>query len=134
VTVPDVITLPVGAGASVRRLVDQAEWRSTCGMRRDLLGGGEGEPLRFHFLRIHDSRKHRHLRTIEYYFVTHGRGFIELDDQTVEIGEGDLVVVPPGVRHTSRPADGSELHVLLIVAPQVGADGRPDHSADEHFD
>ena len=65
----DVRTVQAAGGATVRRLVDQAEWRSTCGMRRDLLAGIEGAPVRFHYLRIMDSRKHRHRHSIEYYFV-----------------------------------------------------------------
>jgi mannose-6-phosphate isomerase-like protein (cupin superfamily) len=123
-----------GTSATVRRLAEQGEWRSTCGMRRDLLAAVEHGPVRIHVLRIHDSRKHWHRRTIEYYFVTEGLGEIELDDETVPIAAGDLVVVPPGVWHTSRPAPGHELHVLLVVVPPVGPGGAPDHSPDEHFD
>jgi mannose-6-phosphate isomerase-like protein (cupin superfamily) len=122
-----------GTKATVRRLTDQAEWRSICGMRRDLLASAEQGPVRIHFLRIHDSRKHWHRSTTEYYFVTEGEGEIELDDETVTIAAGDLVVVPPGVWHTSRPAPGRELHVLLVVVPPTHG-GEPDHSPDEHFD
>jgi mannose-6-phosphate isomerase-like protein (cupin superfamily) len=123
-----------GTKATVRRLTEQGEWRSTCGMRRDLLAAVEQGPVRIHMLRIHDSKKHWHRRTTEYYFVTEGEGEIELDGETVSIAAGDLVVVPPGVWHTSRPASGHDLHVLLVVVPPSGSGGEPDHSPDEHFD
>jgi mannose-6-phosphate isomerase-like protein (cupin superfamily) len=129
-----VVTRAGPGGATIRSLGDQGEFRSTCGMRRDLLAAQEGEPVRMHYLRIGDSRKHVHHRTVEYYYVTEGEGEIELDDDTVTINTGDLVVVPPGVWHTSRPLPGRELHVLLVVVPPSDAEGRPDHlTPDEHY-
>jgi mannose-6-phosphate isomerase-like protein (cupin superfamily) len=112
----------VGA-ASVVRLGDQEEWRSTCGMRRDFVRVGKDEPLWFHYMRISDSRKHVHKRTTEYYYVTEGVGEIELDDETVPISKGDMIIVPPGVAHTARPTTEAELHVLIIVVPPAGGDG-----------
>jgi mannose-6-phosphate isomerase-like protein (cupin superfamily) len=123
-----------GTKGTVRRLDDQEEWRSICGMRRDLLAGAEQGPARIHYMRIGDSRKHWHKHTTEYYFVTEGRGEIELDDEVVPIAKGDLAVVPPGVWHTSRPAPGEEVHVLLVVVPQPGPGGEFEHQADEHFE
>lgn len=129
-----VIAAVTAGAATVRRLGDQEEWRSVCGMRRDLLAASEGQPVRFHYLRIGDSRKHVHRKTIEYYFVTEGEGEIELGDEVVPIAKGDLVAVPPGTWHTSRPVPGKELHVLLIVVPAVDAAGQPDHAPDEYFE
>lgn len=114
-----------GQSASVRRLADQAEFRSTCGLRRDLTLSVTGEPLWFHFLRIQDARKHSHRRTTEYYFVVDGDGFIELDDDRVAISRGDLVVIPPGTRHDAIPGEGGELQVLIIAVPDPD-DERPD--------
>jgi len=128
------VTSPAGTRGSVRRLTEQEEWRSICGMRRDLLAAAEEGPARIHYLRISDSRKHWHRETTEYYFVVEGRGEIELDDEVVSIAKGDLAVVPPGVWHTSRPIPGDALEVLLVVVPPAGPDGAPDHRPDEHFD
>jgi len=124
-TVEIVKAVEVGA-ASVRRLSDQQEWRSTCGMRRDFVKTDKDEPVWFHYLRISDSHKHVHRRTTEYYYVTEGVGEIELDDQTVPIAKGDMIVVPPGVAHTARATTDDELHVLIIVVPPAGADGAND--------
>jgi hypothetical protein len=58
---PNPVNISVRASrASVRRLSDQDEFRSVCGMRRDLVGPAEDEPALFHYMRIHDSRKHYH--------------------------------------------------------------------------
>jgi mannose-6-phosphate isomerase-like protein (cupin superfamily) len=74
-------------------------------------------------MRISDSRKHMHKRTTEYYYVTEGVGEIELDDETVPIAKGDMIIVPPGVAHTARPTTDAELHVLIIVVPPADGDG-----------
>lgn len=111
--------------ASVRHLADQSEFRSICGFRRDLVNAGE-EKANFHYMRIQDSKKHYHKKTTEYYFVADGVGEMELDDQTVPVKKGDLIVVPPGTRHTSRPAQGLELHILIVAVPPFQKDD-PDH-------
>src|ERR1041385_7424469 len=109
--------------AYVKRLSDQNEFRSICGMRRDLVE--DDEPVRFHYMRIHDSKKHYHRKTIEYYFVVEGEGEMELDDETIQIAKGDMVVVPTGVFHTSRPTTVAELHILICALPQgVDADDK----------
>ena len=116
--------------ATVRKLGDQDEFRSVCGMRRDLVGPGEEEPLLFHYMRIHDSRKHFHKKTIEYYFVVEGVGEMELDGETVPISKGDMIVVPTGVWHTSRPTTDDELHILICALPQAVEEGE----VDSYFD
>jgi len=112
--------------ATVRRLTDQDEFRSVCGMRRDLVGPAEKEPLLFHYMRIHDSTKHYHRKTIEYYFVVEGTGEMELDGETVAVSKGDMIVVPTGVWHTSRPTTGGELHILICALPQGLEQGEQD--------
>lgn len=105
--------------------------RSVRGMRRDLVGGDEGEPVSFHCMRIHDPRRHFHKRTTEHYFVVEGAGEMELDAETFDVAKGDLVVVRPGTRHTSRPADGEELHIMIVASPAFGDHARTDVSYDD---
>lgn len=116
--------------ATVRRLTDQDEFRSVCGMRRDLVGPLEDEPILFHYMRIHDSTKHYHRKTIEYYYVVDGVGEMELDDVTVQIAKGDMIVVPTGVWHTSRPTTDEELHILICALPQ----GLEPGEVDSHYE
>jgi len=127
-TPPDVNVSLKLPRASVRRLGDQEEFRSICGMRRDLLGPREDEPAFFHYMRIHDSRRHYHRKTIEYYFVVEGTGEMELDDETVPIAKGDFIVVPTGVWHTTRPTTDAELHILICALPAEPYEpGEQDH-------
>ncbi|MGZ8752835.1 MAG: cupin domain-containing protein [Acidimicrobiia bacterium] len=113
--------------ARVVKLSDQEEFRSTCGMRRDFVDVGTEEPLWFHYMRISDSRKHFHAKTTEYYFVVSGRGEMELGDETVAIEAGDMIMVPPGVRHTSRPTTDADLEILIVVRPPSGAEAHEEH-------
>lgn len=55
---------------------------------------------------------HEHAETDEAFIVLMGRLKIELPETTVELGSGDLFVVPRGIPH--KPSADQECHVLLI--------------------
>jgi len=55
---------------------------------------------------------HSHPDTDDFFLVLKGRLKIELRDRTVELGPGELFVVPKGVEH--RPVANEEVHLLLI--------------------
>jgi mannose-6-phosphate isomerase-like protein (cupin superfamily) len=55
---------------------------------------------------------HRHDDTDDFFLVLRGRLTIQLRDRDVELGEGELFVVPRGVEHCPRADE--EAHVLLI--------------------
>jgi mannose-6-phosphate isomerase-like protein (cupin superfamily) len=55
---------------------------------------------------------HRHDDTDDFFLVLRGRLTIQLRDRDVELGEGELFVVPRGVEHC--PKADEEAHVLLI--------------------
>src|SRR4249919_4227562 len=55
---------------------------------------------------------HSHPDTDDLFFVVKGRLTIQLRDRDVELGPGDLYVVPRGVEHC--PKAEPEAHVLLI--------------------
>jgi len=55
---------------------------------------------------------HAHDDTDDFFLVLQGRLVIELRDGSVELGPGELFVVPKGVEH--RPVAREEVHVLLI--------------------
>ena len=55
---------------------------------------------------------HRHEETDDFFLVLKGRVRIELRDGTVELGPGELYVVPKGAEH--RPVADEEAHILLI--------------------
>ncbi len=55
---------------------------------------------------------HKHDDTDELFLVIAGRLRMEMRDGDVELGPGDLLVVPKGVEH--RPTAPEEVHLLLI--------------------
>lgn len=55
---------------------------------------------------------HAHTDEDELFLILAGRLRIEMEDGAVELDEGDVYVVPKGVRH--NPVAAHECHVLLI--------------------
>lgn len=55
---------------------------------------------------------HAHADEDELFLILEGHLRIEMEDRAVELDEGDVFVVPKGVRH--NPVAEDECHVLLI--------------------
>ena len=55
---------------------------------------------------------HKHDETDDLFLVLRGRLVIQLRDRDVELGPGELFVVPKGVEH--RPVAVEEVHLMLI--------------------
>ena len=55
---------------------------------------------------------HAHEHEDELFLVLKGRFRMEFRDHAVEVGEGEMIVVPRGVEH--RPVAQDEVHVLLF--------------------
>ena len=55
---------------------------------------------------------HKHDDTDDFFLVLRGHITIQLRDGNVELGPGEMFVVPQGVEHC--PVAGEEAHVLLI--------------------
>ena len=66
---------------------------------------------------------HRHDDTDDVFLVLRGRLTIELRDGAVELGPGQLYVVPRGVEH--RPVAREETHLLLIEPTGTPNTGDP---------
>ncbi len=55
---------------------------------------------------------HTHSDTDDFFFVLSGRMKVEMREHTVELGPGEMYVVPKGVEH--RTVADDEAHLLLI--------------------
>jgi mannose-6-phosphate isomerase-like protein (cupin superfamily) len=55
---------------------------------------------------------HSHDNEDELFLVLKGHLKIEMEDKTVELNDGDMFVVPKGVRH--NPVAEQECHIMLI--------------------
>ena len=60
---------------------------------------------------------HNHTDTDEVFIVIEGEMKIEFENETVELGEGDMYVVPKGVEH--KPSAERECKVLLVEPRDV---------------
>lgn len=57
---------------------------------------------------------HSHPETDDLFLVVSGQVTIQLRDRNVELGPGDLYVVPRGVEHCPRSEQGAE---ILLIEP-----------------
>jgi mannose-6-phosphate isomerase-like protein (cupin superfamily) len=55
---------------------------------------------------------HRHENEDELFFVHRGRFRMEFRDRVIEVGKGEMIVVPRGVEH--RPVADEEVEVVLF--------------------
>jgi len=66
---------------------------------------------------------HDHAETDDFFLVVKGRLEIRLRDRTVELGPGELFVVPRGIEH--QPFAAEETHILLIEQTGTPNTGDP---------
>ena len=55
---------------------------------------------------------HQHEDTDEVFIVLHGTIFIDFENETIQIDEGEMIVVPKGVRH--KPYAKEEAKIMLV--------------------
>tara|TARA_B100001250_G_scaffold226287_1_gene194128 strand:+ start:1977 stop:2336 length:360 start_codon:yes stop_codon:yes gene_type:complete len=55
---------------------------------------------------------HKHNDTDEVFIVLEGRIYIEFEDETIEINEGEMIVVPKGIKH--KPYANEEAKIMLV--------------------
>jgi mannose-6-phosphate isomerase-like protein (cupin superfamily) len=57
---------------------------------------------------------HSHAETDDFFLVVSGRLTIQLRDRDIELGPGEMFVVPRGVEHCPRSDEGAE---ILLIEP-----------------
>ena len=54
--------------------------------------------------------------THEFYYVTSGRGIMTIDGDDAEVGQGDLIHIPPNAVHSLRPvSDNAPIHCFCFA-------------------
>ncbi|MEM9222257.1 MAG: cupin domain-containing protein [Pseudomonadota bacterium] len=70
---------------------------------------------------------HKHDDTDDFFLVLKGHLRLETREEVMELGPGDLYVVPAGVEH--RPIAAEEVHILLIERDGTPNTGDPETAA-----
>ena len=65
---------------------------------------------------------HQH-PTYEFYYVTHGRGIMQIGDETAEVYPGDLIKIPPDTVHSLWPvSENASIHCFCFAVGLKGAE------------
>jgi len=71
------------------------------------------------------TRWHRHQDQDELFLVLEGRLIIELRDRELELGEGEMYVVPRGVEHRPRAEEEAGFLIVGSTVTSNAAGGKP---------
>ncbi len=66
------------------------------------------------------TQRHYHRIAEEFYFILTGRGQMEIDGETREVGPGDAILIPAGAWHTITASEA--LRFLCCCAPPYSHD------------
>ena len=109
----------------VRHLAEAPTVPCPCGQSTRPLTAADTPACNLHVTAITDSVRHYHRDCTEVYFVLEGTGTMELDGETVEVGPGSVVYIPPLTRHRLTSPGGVKTVVFGVPAL---------NPADEFFD
>jgi len=63
------------------------------------------------------TQAHYHPLAEEIYYILRGTGEMRLEEEGREVGTGDAIAIPPGLRHQIRNTGGIDLVFLCCCAP-----------------
>ncbi|TGB07300.1 cupin domain-containing protein [Streptomyces sp. MZ04] len=100
--------VPLPHGGGFRLLADAGGTGGALGANRLTLGeGADG------------ARPHRHMLSSELFYVLDGTMEFFLDGAVTTVGQGGLVVVPPGMPHAFGAARGSTADLIAVLTPGI---------------
>ena len=76
---------------------------------------------------------HKHDDTDDLFLVISGRLLVDLRDRTVELGPGELFVVPRGVEHRPRALQETEVLLIEPMGTRNTGDADSDRTAPEEW-
>ncbi len=105
-----------------RHIEEVVPVRSLCGSSTRVLTAQDNPTASIHITHIRDSEKHFHRQVSEFYYVLEGSGFLELDEENIQLRPGLAVYIPPGVRHRGK---GDFTAAIFCVPPFREEDSHP---------
>ena len=63
------------------------------------------------------TRKHRHMRSDEIYFILEGRGRMEVEEEREEVSAGEAIFIRKGEAHCIENIGTAPLRFLCICSP-----------------
>ena len=63
------------------------------------------------------TQEHYHKKTEEIYFITHGTGTMQIEDDSRDVKAGDAIAIPPGSRHKLWNTGNEPLRLLCCCTP-----------------
>ncbi len=101
----------------VRRLDEVEPTPCPCGSSTRLLTAPSSPEVGLHVTHIQDSKKHYHKNTTEAYYILEGHGYLEIDDETVEVSPGTSVLIPKGTPHRGY----GDFKTIVVCVPAFDA-------------
>jgi mannose-6-phosphate isomerase-like protein (cupin superfamily) len=92
------------------------------GFRRKVKDDGAG-PVRSYAYSpgvVEDSVEHCHAESIELFLAVEGEGSVVVEGVDVPMSRSDVLIVEPGEYHFVRRNGPKPLHLLAVVAPNLG--------------
>ena len=80
------------------------------------------------FVQENEAPLHHHNQTREWYIVTRGQGAVEVEDRSYSLVPGDVLYIPPGLKHKARKT-APHFEMFVISSPPFSTE---DYFLDEH--
>jgi mannose-6-phosphate isomerase-like protein (cupin superfamily) len=101
--------------------------RSTSAGKGWLAGPWDSDlPVSIGFAREGVDEPHLHTQLTEIYLVARGRSTVRVEGDTVELHEGDVLIVEPGEAHTFLSCTDTYLHFVVHAPGRAGDEARRD--------
>jgi mannose-6-phosphate isomerase-like protein (cupin superfamily) len=96
---------------------DAKDSRELGGLVREYVMGEHLHFLIGYFKPGEGLREHCHVQPEEVYYVLKGKGKALMENKWVDVREGTVIYIPPGVVHTVKNVGNEELQVVFFLSP-----------------
>jgi mannose-6-phosphate isomerase-like protein (cupin superfamily) len=75
---------------------------------------------------------HYHTTARQFFYILEGQGTMAFDDQTVMLGKGHGIEIPPKVKHQFKNLSSEDVHFLVISTPSTRGDRINSSPVEDH--